>query len=78
MATEVTKELPVTVELEDLCKNVNMAQEVMLAICEGRKRDAFDIAHSILNNNDALITANAGKEATLLLMDEFRQSAILT
>ena len=62
------RDIPVVVELGDLCENVSMAYKVMVAIVENRYNDAFDLVKEMLNNNDTLIEANVSKEAIMSII----------
>ncbi|MDR0575465.1 MAG: hypothetical protein LBG96_15850 [Tannerella sp.] len=63
------REIPVTVELGDLCENVSMAHKAMTLICEGKTNDAFHVVKEILNKNYDLVSATVDVEKVKKLLD---------
>ena len=64
------REIPVVVELGDLCKNASLAHKIMIAIHEERSGEVFAMAEDIFNNNDTLIEANIDTETLRRLIDK--------
>ena len=63
------REIPIIVTLGDLCLNVSMAYDIMVAIHEGRTDEAFNLANDLLNRNDQLAEAQAPKEKVKRLLN---------
>ncbi|MDH6342931.1 ferritin-like protein [Parabacteroides sp. PFB2-12] len=63
-------DIPLEVTFGEICRNVSNAYKIMQAITEGRTNDAFDLAKTILNENDAIHDRQINKQVVLDMLNE--------
>ena len=63
------KDIPLSVTMSELCQNVSWSYKIMQLIAGKRYNEAFDLANTILNHNNAIVSKQVDTEAVMKLIN---------